>query len=738
MTPSDRTVTHRGDFGRTAAGTSRDGGEVPVRRMGPGGTRGVRPRHLGIPDAALVAGLAVVAALLRAGPLDPSTLWFNDAWAALVARADTVGEVLLPALTAPGWTLGLWAWLGAAGFSNLAAQLPAFALGVAGPPALYLLARRMGISRAGAGLGAAVLLTAPAHVTYSSRVKPYALDALLVVVLLGAAWAVLAGGGGWRRWAGYGGLAALATALSGAVAPVAAGAGGAVLVALWRWRARESELAVASAGGRARRPRHDAPAVTSASRAGGRPSPPSGSPPAGPAPRMGGLPLVGVAALAVYALFGLAWWWLVVDPRVSTSVHQYWTFAYLPLTDPGAALAATGRGVTVLLDALAPLPWPVTAAALALAAAGCLWPGDGAARGAGQAGSRRDGGTVSQEVSGRGPQPGGPVPADGGWAGTGGRTEPPDVSQRAEDPGSAPPTGPVVAGMALGPVLVAMGLAALELAPFGGFRTETVLLPGLALLVAGGADRFLRAAAPPGPRPGRWSPGRLAGAAGGSVTGKAAEGSHREASGRLPAGRGRVWAGNIPGWLVTGVPVASVAAVLVALAVADPPGYPVEDLRPLLRHVEDHRRPGDRVVAYPPTRFVLALYTTAPVDLVPAPGSVFGWEARVRADHIRLLVPAPGDLPAYRAQVAAAAGRAPRVWFLASHLKNDLPAHHRMLEALGYRLTDRLTRPGAELTVWQLSVTGRRAAGTGPAGAAGGQPGGPAGRPGPGPGGPAG
>lgn len=180
-------------------------------------------RHrLALVDVLVVTGLVAVAAWAASPGLAPSSLWLDDAWHALVTRADGPAEVLLVAVTAPGYTFLLAGILAITGMSELAVQAPAYLAYVACGPALYLLAVRRGLPRPAALLGAGVLLASPVLVVYATRVKQYTTDALLVVILLTLAWDLIREPGRARRWWVYVGTSLAAVSISAAVAPVAA------------------------------------------------------------------------------------------------------------------------------------------------------------------------------------------------------------------------------------------------------------------------------------------------------------------------------------------------------------------------------------------------------------------------------------------------------------------------------------------------------------------------------------
>lgn len=270
-------------------------------------------------DLVVVALLAAGAAALRAGPLGPSSLWLDDAWTALVVRADSLGDAWDLTVTAPGFGLLLRAWLGVVGFSETAAQVPALVFGVLGPPMLFVVGVRAGLRRGAAGLAGFLLLTAPAHLTFSARVKQYTLDALLVTALLALAWRVLEEPGDRRRWAVLVGGALAATVLTAAVAPVVAAACAAGLVEARRRRA----------------------------------------------PLRPALVLTGA-----YAVLGGAWYALVLRPSVSPALRDYWTGDYVDVAaGPAAAARDVVAGLGGVLEAFSALPAvPVGLVLLAAAA----------------------------------------------------------------------------------------------------------------------------------------------------------------------------------------------------------------------------------------------------------------------------------------------------------------------------------------------------------------------------------
>ena len=130
------------------------------------------------------------AAALRVWQLGPSSLWFDDAWVALVARMSA-GQLTQIGMTSFGFQVILWIWLHLVGFSEVRAQLIPLLAGCLGPVAVYVLAVRKRVTPAAGIIAALLLVVAPMHVQYSATVKQYTSEALLTVFLVWLAWTVL-------------------------------------------------------------------------------------------------------------------------------------------------------------------------------------------------------------------------------------------------------------------------------------------------------------------------------------------------------------------------------------------------------------------------------------------------------------------------------------------------------------------------------------------------------------------
>jgi hypothetical protein len=203
------------------------------------------------------------------------------------------------------------------------------------------------------------------------------------------------------------------------------------------------------------------------------------------------------------------------------------------------------------------------------------------------------------------------------------------------------------------PTLVAAVLAAAQLAPLGGGRTDIYLYPSLALLVAGGADAIVRALA-----------------------------------------RRR-------GWVAWGVPV--VAAMTLAVVTDPVTPYPRQDVRPLVMDLEERREPRDAVLIYPATMWAYSLYTSDRFSLEEDLVSAWGFAPAFEDERTYVLPRGRDDPGAYTATVEQLEERERRVWLLASHWREDYDDLREQLRAAGFELVDAETRDGAELGLWERS-----------------------------------
>jgi hypothetical protein len=233
-----------------------------------------QPRRLNA-DVSLAAALVCAAAIVRWHGFGADYLWRDDAWQSLVARADGLREFLLVAVTAPGYSALLAGWFALVGLSPTRAQLPAFVAGICGPAVVFLVARRLDVSRTAAIVPAVILVTSSFHVDYSVRVKPFTLELLIAAGLLVVALNGIQRGMNGRRWAVLVASSVAATVFSALLVPVVASCLAAAGVADLRQQRRRSY------------------------------------------PRV-------VGAAALYGSFGVAWWWVVLRDVGTPALDVFW------------------------------------------------------------------------------------------------------------------------------------------------------------------------------------------------------------------------------------------------------------------------------------------------------------------------------------------------------------------------------------------------------------------------------
>lgn len=219
-----------------------------------------------------MGGLTGCAAFLRISVLAPSSLWLDDAWVALVHRADTWGEIYLTSLGNLGFQVILKAWFAVVGFSELRAQMIPFVIGVVTPAFLYV-ALFIGarLQRSSAAMAAGLLVLSPVLSVYSGRLKVYTLDAALTVMLIWLGVKLWRSPSARRAWIAYLTGAIGATVLSSVVVPVIAGGFAAGLL-----RIRQARVSAA------------------------------------------------YGSILSYGAFGASWWVVVIRPSTNDSLHDWW------------------------------------------------------------------------------------------------------------------------------------------------------------------------------------------------------------------------------------------------------------------------------------------------------------------------------------------------------------------------------------------------------------------------------
>lgn len=136
-------------------------------------------------NPAIFLSLFLLAGLLRFPLLNPPSLWVDDLWASLVAKADTLKDFLLATSHTP---ILLSLITKAAGSivpdKEIGPQLFPFLAGCISTPLFYFASMRAANSGVAATAGALMLAFNPMSITYASRVKPYAMDMLAAIILI--------------------------------------------------------------------------------------------------------------------------------------------------------------------------------------------------------------------------------------------------------------------------------------------------------------------------------------------------------------------------------------------------------------------------------------------------------------------------------------------------------------------------------------------------------------------------
>ncbi|HSB64089.1 MAG TPA: hypothetical protein VLJ18_07980 [Thermoanaerobaculia bacterium] len=195
-----------------------------------------------------IAAVVLLALSLRLPGLAPSSLYLDDAWVAVLARDASLSDLLAIRPPHPVGFLVLLAFArrllpGA----ELSLQLLPFAASLALVPLGAWLVRRRAGGLAGGILAAVLLALNPAHSAFAVRVKPYATDALLSLVLVAATERCLSEPSA-RRLGRLALLASLAVLFSYPAALVGAvGFAGAFLASVGSTRKRGALVGIAAA-----------------------------------------------------------------------------------------------------------------------------------------------------------------------------------------------------------------------------------------------------------------------------------------------------------------------------------------------------------------------------------------------------------------------------------------------------------------------------------------------------------
>jgi MFS family permease len=137
-----------------------------------------------IVDVFVVLALGFLKFFLVLPAIGPTSLYRDDAWQALSVRVDDIRDVLQTGVTSPGFALLLRFISKADEVSEQTLQAPALLAGILGPMVAFAISRWWGLSRSASIVTAMLLCVAPAHTDYTTRVKPYTLDAIATLVCL--------------------------------------------------------------------------------------------------------------------------------------------------------------------------------------------------------------------------------------------------------------------------------------------------------------------------------------------------------------------------------------------------------------------------------------------------------------------------------------------------------------------------------------------------------------------------
>lgn len=162
--------------------------------------------------------LIALALAVRLPSLSTTGLYRDDAWPLLAARTGLARAVRI-GVTIPGFEVFLWAW-GRVSTATVWAQAPALVASVTAVALAYGLARKLGCEPFAAVVAGGILALAPMAVLFSTRVKPYAVDAVVSLILFALA-VRLAQAPSRRRWVSLTAVAVMAPLVSASVLPVA-------------------------------------------------------------------------------------------------------------------------------------------------------------------------------------------------------------------------------------------------------------------------------------------------------------------------------------------------------------------------------------------------------------------------------------------------------------------------------------------------------------------------------------
>ena len=485
---------------------------APATSSGTDAGAASRPDRVRVLDVVAALAIAAVAAWLRRRQLGPPSLWTDDSWPALVTKVGW-SRVPVVGLTAPGFAAILKTWLHVTGFSETKAQSVAFTFGIAGPALVWLVCVARGISRPAAAVAAAILVTAPANIVYSARVKQYTLDAVIATLLLWLAWRLIDSPQPRRRWVEFTIAAVAATAISSAVVPVVCGG-------------YLAGLLVARRDGRS--------AV-----------------------------VLGAKCGASYVVFGALWWATMLRPRLGRPLHDYWRAFYISVSGPVSFYKSFTHTPTRFDHGFADIPSLIVVLLVGAAAVAC-WR------------AQRD-----------------------------------------------------LTVLLITPLVVAVVLAIVQVAPLGTGRTDLYLYPLVAVLLAVGLSELVR----------------------------------------------RV---NVAGLVVAAVLIATLGVSAKA-----PSAYPPEDMKTAVKTLVASAAPSDGIMVYYGGRYAFALYSPYPISVYATTSQTDGFDVLIHRPHV-ILLPFSSDRSQYRSIVKRLTAHVKVLWFVGTHGHGDVPFVERALNAAGF------------------------------------------------------
>lgn len=497
----------------------------------------------------LAAGLLLLSIWLRRDGLNPSSLFHDDAWVAVMHRLswNQFGDV---DFTTTGFSAGLKAWLDVVGFSNLKIQLPIFVAAIALAPATFLVLRRK-LHVVPALTAALLLAISPVHAEYAVRVKQYSIEAILTLVAIALAWEVIERPDIGRRWTRLAvfSMVAVITSFSMIFSVVPACAGAVASIATME-RGSESMRALLESAG-----------------------------------------LTAIRRMVPLGIGVFFWFVLIVRPNLNDQLKNFWVDFYLP-TDAGVrGFLSTLRILSIqMFEGFAPLPGALIAVLLGSAGIALLF------------------------------------------------------------------RKPALTIVLAGPYLAMVLASTLERAPLGGLRTDIILYPTLAVLIATGLHELWVFAT---------SRSQIVGAATGELLG-----------------------------------VLAIGVICVGLLRVEPsPPYPVEDLAPLVAELDERWQEGDSLLLYYAGVYHYTVYSDVDFEIYTGPAP-FG----VTLDSPELVQMGShrSDHELYRPYIADADELGDRMWFLVAHpCSCDISTITEMIrESERIPTWDEQLR-GASLTLWE-------------------------------------